>query len=124
MTDYINIFKKDLNKIINNLIEINVIHDFNFNKLSIDFSSKSKQGDLSTNLLLILLKQNLKKDYDLKDYIIKFLSTLNYIEKIDIVKAGFINITIKKDFLILHLNNLFSNIDRYGFNNMGNGKKN
>ena len=65
MNDYITEFKKDLNKIINDLIEKNIINDFNFNKLSIDYSSKSKQGDISTNLFLILLKQNLKKNYDL-----------------------------------------------------------
>ena len=63
MNDYITEFKKDLNKIINDLIEKNIINDFNFNKLSIDYSSKSKQGDISTNLFLILLKQNLKKNY-------------------------------------------------------------
>ena len=85
MNDYITEFKKDLNKIINDLIEKNIVNDFNFNKLSIDYSSKSKQGDISTNLFLILLKQNLKKNYDLKDHIFKFLSSLHYIEKIDIV---------------------------------------
>ena len=75
MNDYITEFKKDLNKIINDLIEKNIINDFNFNKLSIDYSSKSKQGDISTNLFLILLKKNLKKNYDLKDHIFKFLSS-------------------------------------------------
>ena len=123
MTDYISIFKKDLNKIINALIEKNIIHDFNFNKLSIDYSSKSKQGDLSTNLYLILLRQNIKKNYDLKDYIFKVLSSLKYIEKIDIVKAGYINVILKKDFLISNIKELFTNIDQYGFNNMGNGEK-
>ena len=123
MNDYITEFKKDLNKIINDLIEKNIINDFNFNKLSIDYSSKSKQGDISTNLFLILLKQNLKKNYDLKDHIFKFLSSLNYIEKIDIVKAGFINVVFKKDFLISKLIDLFSNNEQYGFNNIGNGKK-
>ena len=123
MNDYITEFKKDLNKIINDLIKKNIINDFNFNKLSIDYSSKSKQGDLSTNLFLILLKQNLKKNYDLKDHIFKFLSSLNYIEKIDIVKAGFINVVFKKDFLISKLIDLFSNNEQYGFNNIGNGKK-
>ena len=34
MNDYITEFKKDLNKIINDLIEKNIIYDFNFNKLS------------------------------------------------------------------------------------------
>ena len=123
MTDFVSIFKKDLNKIINSLIEKNIIHDFNFNKLSIDYSSKSKQGDLSTNLYLILLRQNIKKNYDLKDYIFKVLSSLKYIEKIDIVKAGYINVILKKDFLISKINELFTNIDQYGSNNMGNGEK-
>ena len=96
MPDYITVFKQDLSKIIKDLIEKNIIHDFNFNKLSIDYSSKSKLGDLSTNLFLILLKQNLKKNYNLKDYIFNCLSSLNYIEKIDIAKAGFINVIFKK----------------------------
>ena len=123
MTDFISIFKKDLIKIIKALIEKKIIHDFNFSKLSIDYSSKSKQGDLSTNLYLILLRQNVKKDYDLKEYIFKVLSSLNYIEKIDIVKAGYINVIFKKDFIISKLNELFTNIDKFGFNNIGNGEK-
>ena len=123
MTDYITKFKKDIYRIINDLIEKNIIHDFNFDKLSIDHSSKFKQGDLSTNLFLILSKQNLKKSHDLKDRIFKFFSSLHYIEKVDIAKAGFINVIFKKDFLISKLNDLFSNINKYGFSKIGNGKK-
>ncbi|SVA48049.1 uncharacterized protein METZ01_LOCUS100903, partial [marine metagenome] len=46
-------------------------------------------------MYLILLRQNIKKNYDLKDYIFKVLSSLKYIEKIDIVKAGYINVILK-----------------------------
>ena len=57
MNDFISILKKDLLSVIDNLINKNIINQsFNKDNLSIDYLSKSKQGDISTNLLLILKK--------------------------------------------------------------------
>ena len=61
MNDYISILKKDLLNVINILIKSNIVNqDFNNDNLTIDYLSKSKQGDVSTNLF-ILLKSQIKK---------------------------------------------------------------
>ena len=68
MNDYISLLKKDLSQIIDLLI-VNKIIDNSFNKLnlSIDYLSKSKQGDVSSNLLIILRKFLIKEKYNLKE---------------------------------------------------------
>ena len=54
MNDFISILKKDLFNIIDILINKNIINQyFNKDNLSIDYLSKSKQGDVSTNLLKV-----------------------------------------------------------------------
>ena len=57
INDYISLLKKDLLQIIDSLI-VDKIIDSSFNKLnlSIDFFSKSKQGDVSSNIYIILKK--------------------------------------------------------------------
>ena len=109
MTNIISLFKIDLYNLIDTLESKKTIIDFNKNSLSIDYSSKSKQGDLSTNILLILRKKNLNKDFNLDSYVSNFFTNLEYIEKIEIAKAGFVNIFIKKNFIINELKNLIIN---------------
>ena len=55
MNDLISVFKKDLYKLIEDLQNKKIINDFNLGSISIDYSSKSKKGDLSTNIFLILI---------------------------------------------------------------------
>ena len=103
MNNFISIFKKDTYGVINTLIKDNILNDFNINAISIDYSSKSKQGDLSTNIYLLLQKSNYKKNFDMKKYLTNYFLSLDYVESIEIAKFGFINIFLKKDFLISHL---------------------
>ena len=109
MPNIISLFKIDLYNLIDDLESKKTIIDFNKNSLSIDYSSKSKQGDLSTNILLILRKKNLNKDFNLDSYVSNFFTNLQYIEKILIAKAGFVNIFIKKNFIINELKNQIIN---------------
>jgi len=111
MADIISLFKFDLYKLIDDLESKKIIIDFNKNSLSIDHSSKSKKGDLSTNILLILRKKNLNKNFNLDEYVSNFFTNLKYIKKIEIANAGFVNIFIKKDFVIKELKNLINNQD-------------
>ena len=55
MTDLISLFKKDIFNLIDDLKNKKLINKINNNSISIDYSSNSRQGDLSTNILLILL---------------------------------------------------------------------
>ena len=111
MIDIISLFKNDLNSLIENLQNKNIISNFKINNVNIDFSSKSKQGDISTNILLVLNKKNLNKDFNLKNHISIFFKNLKYVDKIEIAKAGFINIFIKKEFIILNLKDIYNEVD-------------
>ena len=115
MNDLISVFKKDLYRLIEVLQNKKIINDFNLGSISIDYSSQSKKGDLSTNIFLILDRMNLNKNFDLKDYVTNYFFDLIYVENIEIAKAGFINIFIKKDFIILKLKNFF-NLSTIHFN--------
>ena len=113
MSDLITLFKKDLEIFISKLKEKKIISDSDLKNLNIDYSSKSKQGDLSTNILLILKKKILDSKFDLQDSIIKYFNEIDYISKSQVANAGFLNIHIKKDFLILKLKNLPEDINYY-----------
>ena len=99
MNDVISIFKNDLYNFIDHLnIDKNIKHIKKQN-VSIDFFSKSRLGDLSTNLL-ILSKYRDVNHFDIKSYVFNFLTKLPYVGNVEIAKAGFINITFSKKYLI------------------------
>ena len=124
MNDYISILKKDLIDLIDNLIKTNIVNqDFKKGNLTIDYLSKSKQGDVSTNLFILLISQLNKKNYDLKKNIQKNIINFKYVKKIEITKVGFINIFFEQDFLIKKLNFILSNPNNYGNNISGNNDK-
>ena len=108
MNDLITLFKNDINNLVDELLNLKLINDFNRNSISIDFSSKSKQGDLSTNILIILLNNNNNNNNKISEYVNKYFLNLGYVKNINIAKAGFINIFIEKDFLIAQLKNLIN----------------
>ena len=59
MSDIITLFENDLKILLDKLNNIQIIENVNIENISIDYSSKSKQGDLSTNIFLILNKKTL-----------------------------------------------------------------
>ena len=87
MNDLISLFKDDLYNLVNQLKNNDLIDHLNKKNISIDYSSKSKQGDLSTNILIVLLKKNLNKQKEIKEYINNYILNLEYVEKIDIAKV-------------------------------------
>ena len=124
MNDYISILKKDLLNVIDNLIKRNIINQtFNKNNLTIDYLSKSKQGDVSTNLFMLLNSQLNKKNYDLRKNIYNNIINFEYVKKIEITKVGFINIFFEEDFLIKKLYLILSQPNNYGNNVSGNNDK-
>ena len=104
MNDYISILKKDLLDVIDNLIKNNIVNqDFKKDNLTIDYLSKSKQGEVSTNLFILLNSQLNKNDYDLRKNIHKNIINFEYVKKIEITKVGFINIFFEEVFIIKNL---------------------
>ena len=107
MNDLLSLIKKDLTSLIEKLFNEDVIKNNISNKLTIDYNSKSKQGDLSSNLLFILKGQILNKSFNINEYVENYLSNLEYIETIDIHKAGFVNIVLTKDYISNYLNKIY-----------------
>ena len=124
MNDYISILKKDLLNLIDILIKRNIVNQtFNKDNLTIDYLSKSKQGDVSTNLFILLKSQLKNKNYDLRKNIHNNIINFEYVKKVEITKVGFINIFFKEDFLIKKLYLILSNPNNYGNNISGNNDK-
>jgi len=107
MNDLLSLIKKDLTSLIEKLFNDDVIKNNISNKLTIDYNSKSKQGDLSSNVLFILKGEILNKDFNINQYIENYLTNLEYIDSIDIHKAGFVNIILTKDYISKYLNKIF-----------------
>ena len=78
MNDYISILKKDLLNVIDNLVKSNIVNKtFNKDNLTIDYLSKSKQGDVSTNLFILLNSQLNEKNQDLRKNIMSNWNTID-----------------------------------------------
>ena len=55
MNDFVNIFLKDISLIVDKLIDQLIVEStFDKSIISVDYFSKSKQGDISTNIFIVL----------------------------------------------------------------------
>ena len=123
MNDLLTILKKDLSHLLDDLKEKKIVNNIDYNNINIDHSSKSKQGDLSTNIYLILVKQLIDKKFNLNHYIENYLNKFDYIQSISIAKAGFVNIFINKKFLLEQINFLLNKFDSNKNFNLSDKKK-
>ena len=123
MNDFISILKKDIFNIINYLSKKSLLDEnLDKSKISIDFLSKSRQGDVSTNLFIILRKFLLNQNFDLNNILKIKINDLKYVKKAFIANAGFINIFFKEEFLIEKLNQVLIDGNNYGKSNIGKKK--
>ena len=97
MTDYITSLLNFFYSYADNLEKNKIGKGINKSIISIDFSSKSKQGDVSSNFYLVTKKNILDDHYDFKSILSKELNKLDFIEKHLISDSGFINIFFKKN---------------------------
>ena len=79
MSDLISIFKKDIFNLIDTLVDKKIIENIKKESISIDFSSNSREGDISTNILIILLKKKINTIFDLNQYVGNFFFFFFYI---------------------------------------------
>ena len=92
MIDCLSKLKKDLVDLSEELIRENIIDkSYNKSNLSLDYLSKVKQGEVSTNLFILLKNSLINKKYDLLNDNQKRISNLKYLKKTEITKSGFIN---------------------------------
>lgn len=91
-------------------------------KIIIDVPKDKKNGDYSTNIAFLLTKKLNSNPMDIADSIAKNIKD-EIIEKVEVVKPGFINIFLTKDFLLDNINIILSENKNYGKNNYGNSEK-
>ena len=103
-------------------IDKNLFENINSKSISIDFSSKSRKGDISSNFYLVAIKKIKDKNLNFKVDLLKGLSELFFVQDCDISKNGFININIKKEFLIEQIFYLLNEKDKFGKSNFGKAK--
>ena len=123
MSNHIDLLFDFFHQYVNVGIKENIFNEFNKKSISIDFSSKSRQGDISSNFYLVAIKKNLDKKFDLKTDLLEKINNLFFVENCEISKNGFININIKKDFLLDQIKNLLEAKHAFGKSNSGSGKK-
>lgn len=101
-------------------------------KLNIDIEEKNitvqlpkdkSNGDYSTNIALILSSKLHRNPLDIAEEIIKNIDNENIIEKITTAPPGFINIFIKKEYLLNQINTILKEGRNYGNSKIGNNKK-
>lgn len=90
---------------------IKIFPQLDINEIYLNFdqnvtSVRSHFGDLSSNIALLIGKEIKKNPLEVAQIITSHLLTYPYIEKIDIIKPGFINIFFKQTFYQEHVKNL------------------
>ncbi len=115
-----NIFDHYLNKIIlllkqecnNNRIKL----PSNLNNINVEIPPNKFNCDLSSNVALILSKINQQSPIDLGNYLKTILLKDEYIDEIDVVKPGFLNIKLKRIFWSNFVKQILYKPDEYGIN--------
>jgi len=116
-----NIFETYQDKIKNLILEINKqgkieISD-NLDSIGVDLPPSQFKAHISTNVAMVLSKINKSNPNDLAKKIeVELLKIDNDIEKIEIVKPGFINITFKNTFWNKFIQNVINQKLEYGTN--------
>ena len=123
MINHIELLLNYFNKYADNCVKNKLLSNFNRESISIDFSSKSRQGDISSNFYLVAIKNILDKNFNLKHELIEDIYNLSFVRKCEISNHGFININIKKEFLLDQISYLLNQQNLYGKSNLGIGKK-
>ena len=116
-----NIFNIYLDKIKKIIIKLNKdgileIPD-SLNNINVDIPPQNFDFDISTNVAMVLSKNNKKKPIELAEFLIKEIKKNdNEIELITIAKPGFINIKFKISFWNNFLKEIIQNNDNFGIN--------
>lgn len=93
------------------------------NDIVIEKPAKKENGDYSTNIALTLTKKLRQSPMEIATNIKENLEKEDVIEDIQIASPGFINIYLKKEFLLNYINKIITENKNYGKNNIGKNKK-
>ncbi len=123
MNDHITLIHNFFINYSKDLIFKKILDEINLQSISLDYLSKSKKGDVATNFLLITEKKILDSKFNIRSDFQKKIKKIKLIESLEISENGFINIYIKKDYLIESLNKIIKDGNKFGDINYGNNKK-
>ena len=118
-----NIFENYLSKI-NKVIRDNkdsldLVNLDNLKNVNLEVPPDHFNFDLSTNISLVLAKNNKLNPSDLAKNIKElFLININHFEKIEIAGPGFINIKLSKEGVVLNINDILKNRNVFGAKKM------
>ena len=88
----------------------------NLKSINTDIPPTKFDGDISSNVAMVLSKLNQKQPEDIASLIINEIKNDNNIENIKVEKPGFINIKFKKSFWSQFLIDVINNYKTYGIN--------
>ena len=114
-----NIFENYLSKINNIILDnkdnLNLNHTDNLKSVNLEVPPDHFNFDLSTNVSLILSKENKIDPNNLaKDIKKLLLENINHFEVIEIAGPGFLNIKLSKEGLASNINEIFQNKETFG----------
>ena len=89
----------------------------------VEIPKDKNNGDLSSNIALILAKTLKKNPMELAQALVSKLPEMDIIEKAKAATPGFINFYFSKEFLAKELKNIIDKDSVYGSLNIGKGKK-
>ncbi len=122
MNNYIQILLNFLYDYTDQLYSKKIISEINKKQISIDYLSDNKKGDLATNILHIIKKKIIDKDFKFEDHFKNKIMLINFIDSYEITQNGFINFFLKDTFIFNSLNKIL-NKDFYNEIKFGNNKK-
>jgi len=116
-----NIFELYLDKIKSIIIELNkkgkLLIPESFNGINAEIPPQKFDCDISTNVAMVLSKLNKKSPIDLAEQISPIIKNKDpFIENINVVKPGFINIKFKPLFWSNFIQEIITNSSTYGVN--------
>ena len=97
---------------------------FDIPKILVEHPGDEKFGDYATNIAMQIAKITKKNPMEMATIINNQLSTINnrFLEKIEIIKPGFINFFLSKEFLVNEINKLTKEKNKYGSTKVGKSK--
>lgn len=113
--------KEEIKKQIQNALKnLGINEEVNF---SIEHPEDFKNGDYSTNVAMVYAKKIGKNPKELAEEIVKSMSEMDFVSKIQVAGAGFINFYLSREFFAESINEILDQGENWGKNSSLAGKK-
>ena len=99
------------------------IKDFNYRAIVLENTRDKKNGELSTNAAMILASKVKKSPREIAASLKAELEKIDFVSKIEVASAGFINFTLTKESWQSELLKIAEQKNKYGSSNLGGGEK-